>query len=923
MPFALTEDNPLFCTQTQQDDTDNLSIEDLLEPIDPQLEDSQDPSPYQHNDATLPAVPDLPPTKTARSYQHNDATLPAIPDLPPTKTARSRMKMKDQGIRANKLYFLNEAALSKFGSSIPDDFMLDGCIDRLPNNKAKQPNFLISWALETITLPIKLQSGDLLTSIFKGDQELMNGLKSARKAFDLFHPGLLKAPKTKKPKLSSTKRQSKQSRPAHVPQAREEVRVALASLRTATQLNSPTRTPPPRISSHLARDIGTGEDGQSVSDEGSECPSANPDDDLPDDSYDPVFMEEDGNPDPNGSNYADLMSKINFHYTELNEPLVPPDDMYDGEGPCLKPRVARKFGTVLECASVCGGLSYSFFKRLTCNSNQYARTHQVCGKFVSYSWVNITVEEMIRFHGLILKMSVDGRNLGGYQAYFIEKHQVNAGTNYYIELDGFPAWAAKVMTLQRFKQIRAAFHPEVGVSDIGDKCHQLRYAIDKLNLTSSRTFIPGKDLSFDEGGVASRSRRNPVRQYNKDKPNKFRVDFFILSNNSDKWYFIIHIDVYQGKNAANIGVPEELKTMPTTQKAVVNAILTSKLENEPNGKRRMFMDNRYSSAALFILIREQCQILCAGTTRKNRIGWPTDQMDLTKNMDRGLSKLLYDHVNKVVVSQWVDNKVVACTSTLEVSGRVPVDRRSGNDILHLTVEKSLKYYQEGMGGVDRGDQYRELGAGFATKAHYKKWYKKAFFAVLDFMLLNSFFAWNMAAEDPVLNRFRLPKDKYYAALAEEMCLYKDDGNNLDDEDDATNAAADIRRRNLSMHVPLRANTKERPYCRVCKLEETLRKSVGLRYEKDGNSRHQKGMAVCSCESCGLHAHSIIMNIDRKIFRLEVFENMTCFDIAHSDECIGLWKETLHHRHNRRKKYVPLCEVWPHRKSSKLLPARRI
>ena len=50
-----------------------------------------------------------------------------------------------------------------------------------------------------------------------------------------------------------------------------------------------------------------------------------------------------------------------------------------------------------------------------------------------------------------------------------------------------------------------------------------------------------------------------------------------------------------------------------------------------------------------------------------------------------------------------------------------------------------------MHAVDRGDQYRELGADFASKSHYKKWYKKAFFAVLDFMLLNSFFAWNMAA----------------------------------------------------------------------------------------------------------------------------------------------------------------------------------
>ena len=50
--------------------------------------------------------------------------------------------------------------------------------------------------------------------------------------------------------------------------------------------------------------------------------------------------------------------------------------------------------------------------------------------------------------------------------------------------------------------------------------------------------------------------------------------------------------------------------------------------------------------------------------------------------------------------------------------------------------------------------------------------------------------------------------------------------------------------------------------------------------------------MCSCVSCGLHAHSTVMGIDCKIFSLEGFENMTCFDIAHSKECIGLWKETI-------------------------------
>jgi hypothetical protein len=61
------------------------------------------------------------------------------------------------------------------------------------------------------------------------------------------------------------------------------------------------------------------------------------------------------------------------------------------------------------------------------------------------------------------------------------------------------------------------------------------------------------------------------------KVQKFRVDFFVLCNNSPGKYFIIHCDIYQGKNAANIGIPHEIRNLPATQKAVVNSIIQSNL----------------------------------------------------------------------------------------------------------------------------------------------------------------------------------------------------------------------------------------------------------------------------------------------------------------------------------------------------------
>ena len=60
-------------------------------------------------------------------------------------------------------------------------------------------------------------------------------------------------------------------------------------------------------------------------------------------------------------------------------------------------------------------------------------------------------------------------------------------------------------------------------------------------------------------------------------------------------------------------------------------------------------------------------------------------------------------------------------------------------MLALAVNNNLKADKEGMDGLDRIDQYRETGAGYASKAHYKTWYKTAFFTILEFMVLNSLF----------------------------------------------------------------------------------------------------------------------------------------------------------------------------------------
>jgi Transposase IS4 len=278
-----------------------------------------------------------------------------------------------------------------------------------------------------------------------------------------------------------------------------------------------------------------------------------------------------------GKGLDQLLDEVHWNFCVGAAAEEDRDALSDYNGPSgLKPRVSESFNTPFECLAVCGGLDYDLVSRLTRNSNEYARQHLLYKdrnrRLYGVPYMNITTEEMYHFLGITLRISLSPVDWGGYQAYFSSTNKSVFG----LEIFGSDGFARHYMSLIRYKQIRAAFHPEDRVAGIaGDKCYQLRHVINTMNQAAMNTKFMASDLTFDEGGIGSRHRLNPVRQYNKDKPQKFRVDFFILA--CSKTYFIHHIDVYQGANASNVGVHRALRSMPRTQKAVLNAVLHTKI----------------------------------------------------------------------------------------------------------------------------------------------------------------------------------------------------------------------------------------------------------------------------------------------------------------------------------------------------------
>ena len=99
----------------------------------------------------------------------------------------------------------------------------------------------------------------------------------------------------------------------------------------------------------------------------------------------------------------------------------------------------------------------------------------------------------------------------------------------------------------------------------------------------------------------------------------------------------------------------------------------------------------------------------------------------------------------MVMTRWKDSKILQIISTVMEPGIGEVSRRQGATVHTVKCPNDVILYQKGMGGVDRGDQHRVVGAGFANVAHFKKWYKKAILAIADFSLLQAFTAWNFSA----------------------------------------------------------------------------------------------------------------------------------------------------------------------------------
>ena len=86
--------------------------------------------------------------------------------------------------------------------------------------------------------------------------------------------------------------------------------------------------------------------------------------------------------------------------------------------------------------------------------------------------------------------------------------------------------------------------------------------------------------------------------------------------------------MYQVNNAGKFDIHNHAKQLPTTRKAVINAVLDSNIANDCCGAWKIFLDNGYSCPELFAILFEEIKIIGGGTCRKYRIVFPVNDEQL-------------------------------------------------------------------------------------------------------------------------------------------------------------------------------------------------------------------------------------------------------------------------------------------------------
>jgi hypothetical protein len=392
-------------------------------------------------------------------------------------------------------------------------------------------------------------------------------------------------------------------------------------------------------------------------------------------------------------------------------------------------------------------LSIGFWKQITFQSNLHAKSMLVGNCIHGHKFLEITLEEMMKFLGLMIFMKVVSKGEAkNYWGSAEEDYVFRA-----IDPTARSTTFDMVMSFVRYKQIKSSFcfrylPPEkITEAKKTDTLWRLRPLISFIRKTCGEFIVPGRNVSIDEGTEASKSRfAGSFICYNPAKPTgKHHFKYYIVTAADS--YIMLNIRIHGDNTQLSIeddfvedeGGEEESKA--SLQK--LRAICLDLMQPLFGTKRIVNMDNYYTSPQLLHSFDVK-GLYARGTLRMNRkhvpISMKFSRQEL-RDLERGSMKIM-GAPNNLSMLSWIDNGTVYLLSNCD----------SSSDLIQVTRRKSLtpeaitlqglqvcREYSKNMQGVDRLDQNRCRFS--VAKGHSaKKWYVKMGLSLIDLAKSNAY-----------------------------------------------------------------------------------------------------------------------------------------------------------------------------------------
>ena len=226
-------------------------------------------------------------------------------------------------------------------------------------------------------------------------------------------------------------------------------------------------------------------------------------------------------------------------------------------------------------------------------TNRYAQTI-ASSKPKARPWIDITVEEMKTFIGLLIIMGV------------VKLHRLILywqTSNPLISVSGI----TDVMTRTRFQQIFRFLHladssQQIPRGEPGyDKLYKVRKMLDILTGKFKSNYTPSDYVTIDEAMIPFKGRLG-FKQYMKDKPTKWGIKVFTLSDATNG--YVYRLQIYTGKNMDN-----------TSDIGLYSRVCLDLMSGLPCGFK-LFTDNYYTSPRLYSALYN-LGYNCCGTARTN------------------------------------------------------------------------------------------------------------------------------------------------------------------------------------------------------------------------------------------------------------------------------------------------------------------